>query len=859
MVALSKDDMTDISLVDDDFDRMTLLVDPNTTLLNSLLNISIQDDVNTQQMKLDNLYLLTKLDRNIRYQIKHQFLSFISRIFTDVRLYETLQNNSIDINLKYFKLLNKSIDLGGEVIDLNGSLQFQHVYKFFIEFMEKMDNKVPTDGKYATLMVELLQYFMFYRNKTNFLDYPLIKTISEIIINLSDKLNYTINYKYIVTTNIPTDNAHKDTSVSYNITGGNTKENLSVPNPCIIENIYEIDILQYCLVLVTSTEKPEDPFTTLSNDVDIRIFILSLLKHSNISLKCSALHFLLYPYFSTSMAWRDTRTVNQLMPFLLKTFDSKCIPRWFDPFHTLITLIEIYNQKMPGGNPVVGFLKRTNLVHGFMDLFFVELTKCNDAQTNQELITQFIKFSACCSAFDEIYRLELLKNGFLMHQLKKDIEGHISLLQDFLVNKQIFVGMNRNLPVLNNSEKVVVWLELLKSFSRSTAALRTTLKKNNLTKNIMTLLNLTYSIMKDCYFTGSNFLQTEIKIMGLSLGILCNFIVEFSNVQYFLTDQGIVDLCSDILTDPLFNPKKTWRNLTRKMAFDDLYVEEVKTNTLWVIRHLMYNSQNHEKLELLDKISIDTILDFVNDPCWTVQQQCFQVLKNLTCNSRKVINFLLERFKNVRYMVDPVDGSRVAVGSTYLFEFLARKLRLLDVHDLSQKRTLEAILYIIVNIAAVNENKKELVLEQTDILRLIYQILSETPGNSEKYGNNSELKLACLWILHNILWDSNMQEDSQSVLYSNSQERHGSNSENSSTSTSASSQTLERVESTRNYSGIRPNTSMKTVARCERLQELGFRDLVKTAVLDTNINVRQKATNLDDLMFKLLNGTYELD
>ncbi|CAB4255750.1 similar to Saccharomyces cerevisiae YIL017C VID28 Protein involved in proteasome-dependent catabolite degradation of fructose-1,6-bisphosphatase (FBPase) [Maudiozyma barnettii] len=847
MVALSKDDMTSMSLVDDDFDRMTLLVDPNVTLLNSLLNISTQDDIDTQHMKLDNLYLLIKLDCNIKLQIKPQFMSFISRVFTEVRLYETLQNNDINTNLKYFKLLNKSIDLGREVIDLKSTSQFKHISRFFIELMEQMDNKVPTDGKYATLVVELLRYFMFYRNQTNLLDYPLIKTTSQIIINLSDKLNYTINYKYIVTTNISVDNPSKEASVSYSMAGRSYKDTISVPNPCIIENIYEMDILQYCLVLVASTNEPNDSCTELSNDADIRIFILSLLKHSNINLKCAALHFLLYPYFSTSMAWRDTKTVNQLMPFLLKTFDSKCVPWWFDPFHNLITLLELYNQKMPGGNPVVGFLKRTNLIHGFMDLFFEKLKKSNGSKTNQNLLIQFIKFSACCSAFDEIYRLELLKNVFLMDQLKRDIEGHIILLEDFLINKQMFIGMNHDLPALNNSEIVVVWLELLKSFSRSTAALRTTLKKNNLTKNIMTILNLTYSIMKDCYFAGPIFLQTEIKIMGLSLGILCNFIVEFSNVQYFLTDQGIVDICSDILNDPLFNPKRTWRNLTRKMTLDTLNVEEVKTNTLWVIRHLMYNSQNHEKLELLEKISIDTILDFVNDPCWTVQQQCFQVLKNLTCNSRKVINFLLERFKNVRYMVDPADGSRVAVGSTYLFEFLARKLRLLDVHDISQKRTLEAILYIIVNIAAVNENKKELVLEQTDILRLIYQILSETPNNSEKYGNNSELKLACLWILHNILWDSNRHENSRNALYSNA--------ENSSTSTNNSSQTLEGVESTSNYSGLRPNVSMKTVDRCERLQELGFRDLVKTAVLDSNINVRQKATNLDDLMFKLLNGT----
>lgn len=862
MVAISKDYVASNALVDDDYDRVTLLVDQNKTLLNSILSISPHEELLTQHMKLDNLYLLVKLDRNIRCQIKPQFATFVCRVLSEIKLYETLEINNVITNVKYFKLLNKGIMIS----DLLGleytKIQFDFTYRFFLEILDNCDYMIPSDGNYATLIIEILKYFMFIKDQINgeLLPIPLIQSLVKIIRRLSHKLNCTINYKYVTVSNISShEHKYTQTEISYNITDNNIKDLITVPNPCVIENVYEIDAIQYSLAIISSKKKISDILNSILEDTDIKIFIQSLLKHSNINLKCAALKFFLYPYFNSTTSWRDTKTVRQILPFLLNTFDFKSIPWWFDPFDNLIKLIEVYNKKMPGGNPVVTFLRKSNLVHGFMELFFIELGEPPSSNGHQKRMTQYIRFFAYCSAFDENYRLELLKNNILIKQLKHDIKEHITLLQDFLNNIDMLASMTHEFPALYNSAKVVAWLDLLKSFSRSTAALRTTLRKNNLTKDIMTLLDLTYQVSKTCYFAGAIFLQSEIKVMGLSLGILCNFIVEFSNIQYFLKDQGIVDICGEILTDPLFNPKENWVNLTRKMSFENISVEEVKTNTLWVIRHLMYNSQNREKLALLDKISIDAILDFVNDPYWSVQQQCFQVIKNLTCNSRKVINCLLERFKNVRYMVDPVDGSRVAVGSTYLFEFLARKLTLLDAHDLAQRKTLEAILYIIVNIAAVNENKKELVLEQTDILRVMHRILSENHENFEKYGNNSELKLACLWILHNILWDSNRSDDISNSNLSSSQDDMDSTPESIHTSGHVIRDGFVGLgtEGGRNVAPTHP--SVKAVARCKRLQELGFCELVKIAATDSNINVRQKATNLDDNMFKLLDGVIYLD
>ncbi|CAI5169240.1 AVN_HP_G0119720.mRNA.1.CDS.1 [Saccharomyces cerevisiae] len=175
-----------------------------------------------------------------------------------------------------------------------------------------------------------------------------------------------------------------------------------------------------------------------------------------------------------------------------------------------------------------------------------------------------------------------------------------------------------------------------------------------------------------------------------------------------------------MLTDPLFSSKKTWDDNEdeRRIALQGIPVHEVKANSLWVLRHLMYNCQNEEKFRFWPKsMNLFWILLMIH--VGQYKPNVFQLLRNLTCNSRKIVNILLEKFKDVEYKIDPQTGNKISIGSTYLFQFLAKKMRLLNPLDTQQKKAMEGILYIIVNLAAVNENKKQLVIEQDEILNIM--------------------------------------------------------------------------------------------------------------------------------------------
>ncbi|CAI4964982.1 BBT_HP_G0054440.mRNA.1.CDS.1 [Saccharomyces cerevisiae] len=453
------------------------------------------------------------------------------------------------------------------------------------------------------------------------------------------------------------------------------------------------------------------------------------------------------------------------------------------------------------------------------------------------------------------------------------------------------------LPPIYDHDFVAAWLLLLKSFSRSVSALRTTLKRNKIAQLLLQILSKTYTLTKECYFAGQDFMKPEIMIMGITLGSICNFVVEFSNLQSFMLRNGIIDIIEKMLTDPLFNSKKAWDDNEgeRRIALQGIPVHEVKANSLWVLRHLMYNCQNEEKFQLLAKIPMNLILDFINDPCWAVQAQCFQLLRNLTCNSRKIVNILLEKFKDVEYKIDPQTGNKISIGSTYLFEFLAKKMRLLNPLDTQQKKAMEGILYIIVNLAAVNENKKQLVIEQDEILNIMSEILVETTTDSSSYGNDSNLKLACLWVLNNLLWNSSVSHYTQYAIENGLEPGHSpSDSENpQSTVTIGYNESVAGGYSRGKYydepdgddsssnanddedddndegddegdefvrtpaaKGSTSNVQVTraTVERCRKLVEVGLYDLVRKNITDESLSVREKARTLlyhMDLLLKV--------
>ncbi|KAL3232956.1 hypothetical protein RNJ44_04872 [Nakaseomyces bracarensis] len=856
-------------------------------IFNELLTVRCSDATDLQLVKLDILTVLTNLDTTVIEALGQVYYDIIQRVYNEVELASTLSINSALINYKFVKLVN-ACRFKAPTIKYPHYEQFQ---QYLLVLLNKLFSTTIDSNNIATT-IELLTFHLQDGKDNVTIISPLFRQqLAILLTRIFRKYGDQINYKYMIRVR-----KHKNgKSVKYKpLSNRGISSTLSIPNAVVISDTQDEKLLSLALVLYTWSYKGTKVHS-LWEDGDFQLFVTSFMKSEILSLKCAALEFLISPYMQIENTWQKKQAILKILPYLLDLFNQQPIPPWFDLFETLIQLIELYNKHEPMSNPIIGFLSKSNMLYGILGLFFecMSLNKQTDASI--KTLTKCVKFCATFAANDEKYRSLLLEHKFLLTNLEFGLELHLSLLNEFLSCQEQFKNGNfvtqmNGLPALYDSDLCYEWLYLLKSFSRSVTALRTTLKRNKLPELLLQLLRKTHEITKNCYFVGQDFLDAELRIMGQTLGTICNFVVEFSNLQPYLVKNGIVDIIENLLTDPLFNSSSIWECEARKKALLECNTDEVKTNALWVLRHLMYNCQNEEKLDMLSKIPMEVILEFVNDPSWSVQAQAFQLIRNLTSNSRKVVNILLENFKEVEYRLDPVTGKTTAVGSTYLFDFLVHKMKKLDTNDLPQKKTLEGILYIIVNLAAVNENKKDLVIEQDEILEVLSEILAASPQNPTSFGNDSELKLASLWVLNNLLWNSEFSNHSQFAL-----DGYPGISRDSSVAPGDISETPSgRVSRNENITGssggndtnhdeemdyddrsaiddddeedydrsdefVRPaheynrnQNNNATVLRCKKLVRLGIHELVKKNIFDDSLSVREKARTLSFHMDLLL-------
>lgn len=874
------------SLVGDQLAKVQMLISNDSFLLDELTDF--QQGSSFQNLKLDILFCALNLEEDIRDELGKQYIDAVNKIYNIVTLPNSIDTNDSVTNFKYMRLINLCVEYCPPCIYPHASsleAGLVHLVKKSLIPSEESNNIDDT-----RTIIELLKFVLHSKDKT-MLKPPLLPSLESLLLSIADKYATNLNFNYVIrikTTKSPS------VPVKYDPFSNKGLElNTSIPNAININNPLDRALLSLGLALYPNT------FSTFSftykevpslwKNIHFSTFAASLLKSGDINLRSAALTFLAYPYLEDTQMWEQKQKLKQILPYLVDCLNFQPLPWWFDPFETLNSLIELYHRHEPLNNPVITFLSKTNVMYGLLTLLSQCLSLKQQNKSSLNSITKFVKLCASFAAFDELYRSLLLEQKFLLHHLEFGMETHLRLLKEFLSHKQVIMDLEGHnslpLPPLYDNEITMSWLLLLKSFSRSVTALRTSLKRNRLAELLLDLLRTTYKVTQECEFAGKELLRAEVDIMGITLGCICNFVVEFSNLQSFMLKSGIVRITGEILMDPLFNSKQPWTDETLCETLNGINTDAVKTNALWVLRHLMYNCQNSEKLDLLSKIPMCTILEYINDPSWSVQEQCFQLIRNLTCNSRKVVNILLENFKNTEYKNNPRNGARIAIGSTYLFEYLARKMKLLDPCDVIQKKTLEGILYIIVNLAAVNENKKELVIEQDEILNILHDILSESPQNVARYGNDSKLKLASLWVLNNLLWNSTISRYTHYALegYTPSNEEEDNGQRNATPSNPSFTNETGINEDDENDNedendeeddedddndddefihgagsaaeSSTLNANRAAIERCKKLVNMGMYDLVKQNIFDESLSVREKARTLLYHMDLLLKGS----
>ena len=132
-----------------------------------------------------------------------------------------------------------------------------------------------------------------------------------------------------------------------------------------------------------------------------------------------------------------------------------------------------------------------------------------------------------------------------------------------------------------------------------------------------------------------------------------------------------------------------------------------------------------------------------------IQKEALEFIRNLTCGDRAT------------EMIDHLFGE---LGQDKLFEMLASKLRV-KVHNAYGRRSgsggvpskpsptnrynqasaeiISSVTYILVHIAAGNPRHRQILISQTELLRLILPLFSH---------QNREIRVNCAWVVINLIW-----------------------------------------------------------------------------------------------------------
>ncbi|ODV71467.1 glucose-induced degradation complex subunit VID28 CYBJADRAFT_174997 [Cyberlindnera jadinii NRRL Y-1542] len=391
-------------------------------------------------------------------------------------------------------------------------------------------------------------------------------------------------------------------------------------------------------------------------------------------------------------------------------------PSWlrrrYNPFYLLSKLCLQFEF-------VNGFLFDCNLILKFCDIIdenFIKL-KFDDADEYElnKLSDVFLILSSVTSK-NEVNRKAVLDDD-LVNMIERVLSFHVVNLKKF---DQEAIG-EEEMAVSNQLALSTCYL--LRSLSRSVSNLRTYLSEMDVIANMLDILQFQISKRTD---VSSSILKGENLLKTVVLSICANLVLDFSPMRKkLLSCEG--DKFLKILGDLLNDSQGSDEN-------NDVDNDSILINSLYVVRHIFYHEKDLDVLnKVVSMIGYDGLINLCKHRNVKVGEQALNVLRNLTCHDSQM--------KAVLEALNTDDA---------FFQFLQQELR--DKILRKENNILECLVYIIVNVSAIDEERRDLIVQHPEILRAIYDILSTT--------KNESLTVACLWVVINLGWLDNVQQRS---------------------------------------------------------------------------------------------------
>lgn len=228
--------------------------------------------------------------------------------------------------------------------------------------------------------------------------------------------------------------------------------------------------------------------------------------------------------------------------------------------------------------------------------------------------------------------------------------------------------------------------------------------------------------------------KDENLIISLTLSILSNLILEFSPIRQKFLDLDLIPIIRLYLgkgADPLSS-----------INFS------IKLNSLWVLRHLVYNEKLKFKEGLIiDQISLPVIFAYIKDDAEIdLQEQSLNILRNLTSNCNKSQIYKILQFYQYLQTEEVLEVEKLNQDCLF-FKLLIGKLQK-ESSTSKHMQCKETVIYTFAHILKSNEKFRNLLIENTELLEIMKSILvsKETPDT---------LKTAVIWFLINLTWLDN--------------------------------------------------------------------------------------------------------
>lgn len=235
-----------------------------------------------------------------------------------------------------------------------------------------------------------------------------------------------------------------------------------------------------------------------------------------------------------------------------------------------------------------------------------------------------------------------------------------------------------------------------RSLSRSVKNLRTALVDAGMIQPLMHLLK-----------------DSSVDVQKSACASLCNLVLDFSPMKEAVVKEGGVE-----------------RLVEMTLSADP----EMRLNSLWALKNLLYQSETSIKLGTLEKLGVERIEQLADDSIPAIQEQTMNVLRNLVCEREEDVSEVLLRFPIAR-----------------LVRLLERKMsNVVDANSsgnetpLRDEITLHSC-YVIANACTASDSApKDAIMASAIILDRLGSLLD--------VGGKVDLQTAALWCVINLTW-----------------------------------------------------------------------------------------------------------